>query len=331
MSKEKSICLCKILFFCFDYCKISGLLPVAQKSHDPNSYNFVTRGDACQFTVSKFWKFYGFALVAIFCVVLAISIWMYDRSRPVSMNLILFWIYLTYGISMISWSIMNAPIFVNTLNNANEFIRHGLLCNRRKRYLKRKLWLGIIIGNGQFVLQLAASTYLYWRTTGFDQPLLTILRIVFQQIILNNIPFLFTYTFNTVCLVYSILFCCFNTYLEKILLQKPSNQVHQADQLENLTFAEQIDFARRMHEKLRLSLLRFNRSFNPQLFIHVSTELLILVIYLYNVIVYYVVKNNYSDVGKTVNSSNILFLTVHIISLSLLLHRCQLVQRRVRS
>lgn len=342
--KEKQ-CLCESLRQLILMCRLFGLLPISCTGHKNGIKKFNQEDAECHFYVSKFWKGYTIFLIFFHCGGIYASYY-YNTTTCIegcSIRMLSQWIYLSCGILLSLFGILNGPIFVETLNGVGEFLRLGLFCDGSKKSLRRFIFYGNILGLTQLTLQIALKFYILLKYTDEKGSLLF---HVFTQID-YNIPFIFYFLFCGLIFFYVTLLNCFEKFFDITLNDfKPRSELkppgvldlnlccqiyHHDLATEGRDFFENADFVRRLHERIRSSLLRMNRALNPQILIQVSVELLVIVMHLYTIIVYNTSQEAIVTQQRFMeNCLDSLFTIAHVLFLILFLFCAQAVKSTVR-
>lgn len=342
-TKDKK-CLCDSLHQMILMCRLFGLLPISCVRHKSGDKKFNQEIRECEFFVSKAWKVFTVFLI-IFHFGEMYGSYYYNTfmcTEGCWIRMISQWIYLSCGILLSLFGLLNAPIFVQTLNDLGEFIRLGLFCEGSKRSLRRFILFGNILGAIQLSLQVMLKFYILVMYTDEKESLL----LHVFTVIVYNIPFVFYFLFCGMIFTYVTIFYCFEKFLDITLNgPKPQSQLKAPGMLDlNLCcqtfhrdlvtdgcdFFENADFVRRLHERIRTSLLRMNRAFNPQILIQVSVELLVIVMHLYTIIVYNTSHEaNVTEQRFFDNCLDCLFTISHILFLIFFLFCAQAVKSTV--
>lgn len=340
--KDKK-CLCESLNQMVAMCRIFGLLPISCVSHKSSLKKFNQEDGECQFFVSNLWKYITIFLIIFHGGEIYASYYYnsYTCLEGCSLRMFSQWIYLSCGILLSLFGIVNAPIFVETLNGLAEFLRLGLFCEGSKRSLRRFIFYGNILGFTQLLLQVALKFYILLKYT--DEKGSLVIHVFAQMA--YNIPFVFYFLFCGLIFVYVTIFNCFEKFLDITLngykpqseLKPPgmlelnlcSQMYHHDLVTEDRDFFENADFVRRLHERIRSSLLRMNRALNPQILIQVSVELLVIVMHLYAIILYNTTYDVVTEQRFLDNCLDSLFTVAHIVFLIFFLFCAQAVKSTV--
>lgn len=329
-SSEKKECMCdsfsKVLF----WCRWFGITPIKKIPHKGEK-TFVQEDAGCLIMSYKGYRylFCGMILSYTFGY---IGVYHYESNHCTERcNLIIFiqWIYLTYAILITAFGILNAPIFVKVFNQNTDFLRLGLFCDGSKKLLTRFVIVVCVVGLFQILLQISLKIYMF--------PIISEIIYNVWMTYIICVPFLFCFFFCSSMIFYVVLLNCFESYLDYVLNggkslnrnRKYCNPTYHMSSVSHDDFFSNADFVRRLHESIRLSLMRTNRALNPQILIHLSVEILVTILHLYSVIVYFTSGTKATQQRFIDNFFDVLFIVNHIFFILVFLFCAQAVKSTV--
>jgi hypothetical protein len=322
VAAKKTTCLCQMLHVTLLWTRIFGLSPI---NWTPPKKSETEIPHKCTFVVSKAWKIYSFWLLLVYSVVYyqyAIAGFRTDNYTQLlfDLNKVL---YVSFGFVLTFWGLRNASQLVEALSQVAIYVQDGWMCDGSKANVRTTVWQGIVAVMLQLVLQ--ASTYLFTNT----KEALDIYRYI-----IHNVPFMFYYLFCIVCSILMALFRCFDTQLMGVLQGQMSDQSKQCTSPHEFKSgpygnrAAQIDQLRRIHEKIRSSMVDFNAAMNPQILIHQFIELLVIVMHLYSIIMFFGLPLRTPELYSTF-FMDCLFVVVHACALVIFFSAADRIKNRV--
>lgn len=295
-------CLCKMLQSMLFWCRLFGLAPI--KWSHPNGNVFIKEDGRCHFEISKPWTWYSIGMILIYIALLCVTI---DLNYITTSNANVLYIlheciYYVFSSLLTIFGVWNAKRLAQALNDMQPFLRSGLMCQSSKLTLQKHNFIAICIILIQLFLQYVALIYMIYNGKYITN--VVQLKELISKII-QNVPFMFYYLFCTICAMYVTLLMCFETSLYQTLsngLLRPSD----ADSLgimrftrctgshtsavkrrfKDDTFVEDLNALRILHENIRQTIIQANEAFNPQIAIHISIELGVIIMHLYAFITY---------------------------------------------
>ncbi|KAL3275943.1 hypothetical protein HHI36_020677 [Cryptolaemus montrouzieri] len=334
---EREKCFCRSIKLTFWVAKLTGALPITWK-HE---------GGACVFHKSNIWTIWIISqtvlLSTIFFYLTDFSVLQKFYVLPILLNGITDIIYYIYLIVIILVTGLRPQRIVNVLNSISKLTMHGFFCESAIETVK---FLNFSFIGFHFVLLIfnaAILTYLHY-SKSFESELSA--SFIVAKISQNSVLFFYVYGLTLISIVIGIL-TCFERFSLNALQYKeihPMKRIIASDDTQDLfiffTYAacksdhpcafkltkqpvkEILEYLRILHEEICEIMYNINDYLNPMILLHIVTEIVMLVITWYSVVIKLAFRFEDPET-EVVFILNLLFAVSHSVGLFVFLRNTQ--------
>lgn len=337
LEERKTVCLCSVLGSVFSFGKIFGFSP----------FTYVHEGNFCRFEKSSKW----FSIISLIDVILLVSIIyffkfdvLFKRNEiTVLLSYITDLIYDLYYVELIFFNLYSHSSWIRTLNELNKLMQKGVICKSvldlQNKLQKRFIYFFIL------VLLLYGLVLIYLMQSDYFKLSLKYFQIL-EKMLQSFVFMFYIFFFTFLTLITSALNCFYKMsfvalkykriYPMKTILGTSNQQdflifiTYEAcredhgvpDDFEKKSNAEMLEFFRLFHGEITRIIEHFNECFNPQLLIHTTVEILMLVVNWYSVIIGFAYRFNDPQYGSGL-VLNLTYSVLHTVGLFSFLRNSQ--------
>lgn len=340
LQKSKHYCTCKSARPCLMFCRTFGLFPVSW-THENNK---------CTYSVSKFWILYSLVISGLFAYRLSelfyIIITPFNSDRSLLLGYIsnvVEGLVSLATVLLIFLNIFRAPKFVEVMNSLTELTLNDLLCQHSLHMyysLNKHYFITLLFTYGVDYIVILAINYLDSYDTSWE----------YERLLLPLIQTTFThlhYLFSAMCVLCLTILNCYSNKMKNSLQLTTIHPISEyrdretgtrifmkvyqfctSKHVKHMHKTELIAYLQELYKQILKNLDTMNDAFNPQIVLHMSCELLVIVFHFYAVIIY-LTFDDVSPSDKTNNIFNWFFIIIRLSSMYTFLNTAQQVENLV--
>lgn len=336
-------CICQTMRLTFNISRVFGLLALCW-SHEKNK---------CVYKVSKIWI--GYSLIIAIAMMVHVSKiipnilmpFQSDRSQLLSyLAIVNENIISVFILILISINLYRAKRLAAMLNEFVVLQEDDLLCPLSLKVYAYSHIIFLFIMFIQYFIQFTAIfAFNYIDSFGSDW---TYDRLLMP--VIHNTSFLFYSIFGSVCTLSATAINCYETIIHNILQYKPCHPIknfvpnvivypfywkYNVCQDSHANYknlqkpTDRLEHLQKVYMRIQNTLCNVNQAFNPQLLLHITDELIVMVFHWYAVIVYF----TYDKVTPTDNTNNFFhwyYVIIHSWAIYVAMSMCQQIETKVR-